>query len=180
MERYRQALKKSYLPHIILIPVIVLVIIYCIIKLTSVGMDLETLYAECLIWVLLLSVAFLTWLNIFLYSKRLKKLKEVLPHIEDLLENCTISFYDTHFFLSEFFVTFEIPIAVRYDDIVIIRPKQVKRIQNHELTDFSYIKLELQSGKKLTIRKFAKKNIFGSKKSSMKKTGKYSMRLQSS
>ncbi|MBR1430817.1 hypothetical protein [Ruminococcus sp.] len=163
MERYRKALKKSYLPHIILIPIIVLVIIYCIINLTSVGTDLETLFAECWIWGLILIIAFLTWLNIFLYSKRLKKIKKELPDIEDLLENCSVSFYDTHFFLNEYFVTFEIPIAFKYDDVVIIHPKHISKIQNNELTDFSYIKLELQNGKKLKIRKFAKKNIFGSK-----------------
>lgn len=163
MERYRKALKKSYLPHVILIPVIALVIIYCIINLTSVGTDLETLFAECWIWGLILIIAFLTWLNIFLYSKRLKKIKKELPDIEDLLENCSVSFYDTHFFLNEYFVTFEIPMAFKYDDVVIIHPKHISKIQNNELTDFSYIKLEFQNGKKLKIRKFAKKNIFGSK-----------------
>ena len=114
MERYRQVLKKSYLPYIILIPFTILVIVYCIIEIKSVGQDLDTLFLECFFWGLLLLTAFLTWLNFFIYSRRLKRIKEELPDIKEQLENCSLSFNDTHFFLNEYFVSFEIPMAVRY------------------------------------------------------------------
>ncbi|MBO4494063.1 MAG: hypothetical protein J5724_06710 [Ruminococcus sp.] len=164
MERYRKALKKSYLPHIILIPVIILVIIYCIIQLTSIGTDLDTLFAECWIWGLLLLGAFLTWLNFLIYSRRLKKLKEELPDIEDQLENCMLSFNDTHFFLNEYFVSFEVPVAVRYEDITSVRPKAYIRYHNGKPLDKSYIKFRCSNGKKRCINKFAGNRLLVSRK----------------
>ena len=166
MERYRQALKKSYLPHIIPIPVIVLVIIYCIIQLTSVGTDLDTLLAEFWVWGLLLIIAFLTWLNFFIYSRRLKKLKEELPDIADLIENCSLSFNDTHFFLNEYFVSFEIPAAVRYEDITTVRPTAYTWYHKGRDYDKSYIKFRCTNGKKRCIRKFTGNRLFVSRKKS--------------
>lgn len=166
MERYRKALKKSYLHYIILIPVIILVIVYCIIKIKTVGKDLDILFLEYFFGGLLLLIAFLTWLNFFIYSRRLKRLKEELPDIEDQLENCSLSFNDTHFFLNEYFVSFEIPMAVRYEDITSVRPKAFIWYHKGRDYDKSYIKFRCTNGKKRCIRKFTGNRLFVSRKKS--------------
>ncbi|MBO4523482.1 MAG: hypothetical protein J5723_02260 [Ruminococcus sp.] len=164
MERYRQVLKKTYLPYIILIPFTILVIVYCIIEIKSVGQDLDTLFLECFFWGLLLLTAFLTWLNFFIYSRRLKKIKEELPDIKEQLENCSLSFNDTHFFLNEYFVSFEIPMAVRYEDISSVVPIPIIWHHKGREYDKSYIELKLKNGKKWRIRKFTENRLFVSQK----------------
>lgn len=164
MERYRMALKKNYLPYIILVPVIILLIVFCIFELRTVGADLDMLFVEYFLWGLLLLTAFITWLYFFIYSRRLKKIKEELPDIKDQLENCSLSFNDIHFFLNEYFVSFEVPMAVRYEDITSVVPIPCIRYYRCRKYDESYIELKCQNGKKWCIRKFTENRLFISRK----------------
>jgi hypothetical protein len=166
MERYRKALKKSYLPNIILFSVIILLIVSWIIELKTIGADLYMLSFEYFLWGLLLLIAFLTWLYFFIYSRRLKKIKEELPDIEEQIENCSLSFNDTHFFLNEYFVSFEIPVAVRYDDIRSVLPIPYILYRKGRKFDRSYIELKCKNGKKWRIRKFTGNRLFCSQKKS--------------
>ncbi|MBO7472576.1 MAG: hypothetical protein J6U00_01000 [Ruminococcus sp.] len=162
MERYRKALKKSYLPHIILVPVIILLVAYCIIECKTVGKDVDMSFLEYFFWGLLLLTAFLTWLYFYIYNRRLKKIKEELPDIKEQLENCSLSFNDTHFFLNEYFVSFEIPLAVRYEDITSVIPIPSIWCHRWRKYDESYIELKCQNGKKWCIRNFTGSRILGS------------------
>ena len=166
MERYRKALKKSYLPHIILVPVIILLVAYCIIECKTVGKDVDMSFLEYFFWGLLLLTAFLTWLYFYIYNRRLKKIKEELPDIKEQLENCSLSFNDTHFFLNEYFVSFEIPVAVRYDDIRSVLPIPYILYRKGRKFDRSYIELKCKNGKKWRIRKFTGNRLFCSQKKS--------------
>lgn len=160
MKSYKKAIKQALLPYILCSCALLPVIFFCVTGLVSVGYDIETIIAECWVWgLLLLMVALMAgfFLN---YRRKLKKIREIFPDIEETVENHN-NFVGMHFFAEGYLITFEIPAALKFSDIERVHHVEYKvHQQNESDAESFYIFIVMNNGKKYKLKYFAEYEFF--------------------
>ena len=155
MERYRKAVRKRVLPEAAVVLLSLILALWCGMMLTNVpGFDKDAVIAEFWVWGLVLLLPVLGIIDLVMLSKHFAKVREILPDIEEQVENCQVSFNESYFFLRDYFFFLKKPAVIKYSDVRRIHAVKSHRYYKGTKHEASQIFIVLKNGKEYRISKF--------------------------